>query len=201
MSSGRNQFVSLVAKSKLFFSWKFYLLPFEKIFFATFWVGFWAYLRRASPRCNVSFIEHSRSEDYVWGHRVVLFYILYFCYKKRRKAIIINKLHLNILFLSFLCEAEGTEDQIYKVGSSPVHPPCWRWQCRPWWWWRWHIRQPTSTMTMTWGMFTLPFGRFPNSYFGSFHHDFEVLFHIFLSNTARKNMQELMWMWIKFHFC
>jgi len=63
----RNWFVSLVAKSKLFFSRKFYLLPFEKIFFtnvekiffatvektffATFWVGFWAYLRRASPRC------------------------------------------------------------------------------------------------------------------------------------------------------
>ena len=63
----RNWFVSLVAKSKLFFSRKFYLLPFEKIFFtnvekiffatvektffATFWVGFWAYLRLASPCC------------------------------------------------------------------------------------------------------------------------------------------------------
>jgi len=47
----RNWFVSLVAKSKLFFSRKFYLLPFEKnfftnvekIFFATFWENFLCY--------------------------------------------------------------------------------------------------------------------------------------------------------------
>ena len=49
-------------------------------------VGFWALLY-LSLNIDVQKI--------MWGRRVVLFYILYFCYKKKRRKAIINKLHSN----------------------------------------------------------------------------------------------------------
>ena len=87
---GENMFVSLVAKSKLSFS--------RNIFFATVELDFEPIFgERALLYLSLNCIDVQRL---CWGHRVVLFYILYFCYKKRRKAII-NKLHLNIFcFLS-----------------------------------------------------------------------------------------------------